>query len=127
MEFSIHKFEKKRRDIYRIKRVHLCPSLRSALLLNQQASTFLPTHCCHGNGQLPVFGLLVNRARAGERFNEGTQRIRSLCVGRDMVVYVRVRFASVSFFLLFISIIVYFLYSQVSMMLSNNTKLKDIS
>ncbi|KAJ4938840.1 hypothetical protein JOQ06_028306 [Pogonophryne albipinna] len=47
-------------------------SFTTLLFTFEPASSFLPAHRCHSNGQLPVCGLLGNRARAEEQFNEGT-------------------------------------------------------
>ena len=65
-----------------------CPSLKTLVFTFEIASSFLPAHRCHSNGQLPVCGLLVNRARTEEQFNEGKQWIRSVCVGPGLVIYV---------------------------------------
>ena len=64
-------------------------SLSFTLLFTfEPASSFLPAHRCHSDGQLPVCGLLGNRARAEEQFNEGRQWIRSVCVGQGSVIVV---------------------------------------
>lgn len=78
------------------------PSFATLLFTFEPASTFLPAHRCHGNGQLPVEGLPVNRARAEEQFNEGKQWIRSVCAGYEKVICMSVRaFYLLHFFLLF--------------------------